>query len=125
MSFLYPRVISIARPNSTPTEDVGAASDIGAQGISAERGAPDESLILENLPASIQEDRQGQRNPVGLPTDAKYEPIYKIFIPKSAAALGQIKSRDVVIDELGIRYQVFAPVWDSLGYRLGAIVLEL
>lgn len=118
MSFMYPRTVAVWRPNkTTPTQ-------VGDVGYSAERGASDETLVVSGLSASIQFDRQGQHNPVGLPTDATYKPVWKVFIPKSAAALGSILANDVVIDDLGIRYQVFSPYWNSLGYRLGCIVLE-
>jgi hypothetical protein len=119
LSFLYPRTVSISRPHANPT------TDVGDQGYNAERGAADETVLATDLPASIQLDRQGQRNGEGLPTDARYQAIYKVFIPKSAAALGSIKSADVVTDDQGVRYQVFSPYWDSLGYRLGGIVLEV
>lgn len=119
MSFIYPRVVSIARPNKT------AETDVGDVGYNAERGAPDETVIAADLPASIQLDRQGQRNGVGLPTDAAYKPIWKLLIPAHAAALGLIESNDVCVDDLGIRYQVFAPYLNSLGYNARMIVLEV
>ena len=124
MSFLYPRVVGIKRPNGSPA----ATAPAGDGGYNADRGDArpgDETTIATGLPASIQLDRQGQRNAEGLPTDARYQPIYKVFIPKSAAALGTIQSGDVVVSEIGERFQVFAPYWDSLGYRLGVFVLEV
>lgn len=116
MSFLYPRTISVRRPNTS--------NAVGDQGYSAERAA-DEAVVLSGLPASIQLDRQGQRNPVGLPADAAYKPIWKVFIPLSAAVLGSIQSTDVIVDDLGQRYQCFAAYWDSLGYECRSILLEV
>ena len=119
MSFMYPRTVSVSRPNATP------AGQLGDVGYSAQRGPVDETVIATGLAASIQFDRQGQRNPTGLPSDAAYKPIWKVFIPASAAALGSIQSADVITDDLGVRYQVVAPYWNSLGYRLTTIILEV
>ena len=116
MSFLYPRVISISRPNIDP--------GIGDQGYGAIRGPVDETIVLSGLNASLQRDRQGQRNPVGLPTDAAYKPIWHVYIPGSQATRDSVIANDVVTDDLGIRYQCFMPYWDSLGCHLSCIVLE-
>lgn len=117
MSFIYPRVVAIRRPKA----DAG----VGDQGYSAERGVDDEDEVLSGLPASIQIDRQGQANALHLPADAKFQPIWKVFIPLRAAARGAIKSTDIVVDDAGSRYQVFAPYWNSLGYQLRCIILEV
>jgi hypothetical protein len=115
VSFLYPRTVSVVRPSNTITPgNAGYASVNGVQG----------TTILAGVSCSIQLDRQGQRNPVGLPTDAAFKPIWKVFIPRAAVSEGQIVVDDMVIDDLGVNYQVFAPYWNSLGYQLRCIVLE-
>ncbi len=123
MSFLYPRTIAIWRPK------VAAPSAVGDVGYNAIRAAPwnsqDATEILTGLRASIQMDRQGQHNLVGLPTDAKYQAIWRVFIPKADAGPGSIVSTDIVVDDTGVAYQCFAPWWDSLGYQLRCIVLEV
>lgn len=120
MSFLYPRRVSILRPNSTK------ATAVGDVGYNADRGATDDTVIAECLPANIEFDRKGQRNPMGLPTDAVDQPTWRIFIPRRAAALGTIQSRDIVVDDLGQRYQIAGPpYWNSLGYQLRALSLEV
>lgn len=119
MSFLYPRVVSISRPIITAPTDVG---NVGENAVSS---PADYDVVASGLRASIQLDRQGQRNPVGLPTDAAYKPVWKIFIPLPDAALGSIFANDVVTDDIGNQYQVFAPYWDSLGFNLRCIILEV
>jgi hypothetical protein len=116
MSFLYPRTIAIHRPTTTTA--------VGAQGYSGETAAV-ESAVAANLPASIQEAPSRGLPEGGLPADTPITSAYKIFIPKKAASLGLIKNRDVVIDDLGIRYVVVAAYWDSLGYRLFAQLLQV
>ncbi len=119
MSFLYPRTISIRRPNGS------TGSQPGDNGYSADRGPVDEKQIASGLRASIQLDRQGQRNGEGLASDARYQAIWKVFIPRSDAAPGTIQDGDIVVDDLGYRRQCFAAWSDSLGYQLRAITLEV
>ncbi len=114
MSFIYPRMISIARP--------GAQSGVGPQGYGGQTRTS-ETVVVSGLPASIQQQRQGSPNPTGLPGDATV-PLWSIYIPLTTCALGTIKARDIVTDDVGARYQVLAPGWDSLGYRLTARTLE-
>lgn len=118
-SFIYPRVVAVSRPNAT------TAGQLGDVGYNAQTPPSSETQLVIGLPASIQLDRNGQRNPTGLPSDAAYKPTWKVFIPRSAAALGSIQSADIITDDLGTRYSVYGPYWNSLGFRLLAIVLEV
>lgn len=114
MSFLYPRTIAIKRP--------GGQSGVGFQPGHAGSDDAGETSVATDLPASIQARREGQRTPVGLPSDATGT-MWTVFIPKASAELGLIQQHDIVVDDLGERYQVVAPYWDSLGYAL--IVMNL
>lgn len=113
MSFIYPRIVSITRPN--PTTVVGAAPYSGEV-------RTDESPIAKGLSASIQQRRKNAASHGELPSDAP-RTDWAIFIPKRAATLGLITERDIVTDDLGKRYQVSAAYWDSLGYQLLATLL--
>lgn len=107
MSFLYPRTVAISRP--------GQQSGEGALGYGGDtQGA--EVSVATGVPASIQERREGQRNPTGLPGDGT-RPTYYVFIPKRALARGAILNLDIITDDQGNRYQVTAPYWDSMGHR--------
>jgi hypothetical protein len=114
MSFLYPRTVAFNRP--------AAQSGVGAQPYGGQVVAS-ETVVVTAVRASIQERREGTNNPVGLPGDAM-RPTFYVFIPKAALALGVVLDRDIMIDDLGQRYQVVAPYWDSLGYRLTVLLLE-
>lgn len=114
-SFLYPRTIKIHRPAA---QTGGGMLPYGGQ-IQA-----NEAEIATGIPASIQEKREGALNPTRLPGDAKV-PTHYVFIPRGKLANGTVKTGDIVIDDLEIRYQVQAPYWDSLGYRLSVITLEV
>jgi len=113
-SFIYPRTVAFHRP-----ADQGGAGRIGYGG----QIIGDETPIASGIPASIQERKDGPANPLHLPTDAQ-KPNYYVFIPRRKLANGTVQSRDVMIDDLGNRYQVVAPYWDSMGYRLSVVSLE-
>lgn len=116
MSFLYPRLVTVNRP--------GAQTSVGFQADYAGDQAVTETVIVaEPVPASIQARREGTKDQVGLPDDTT-APYWYVFIPVYALAKGVILKGDIVIDELGLRYQVVTPYWDSLGYRASTLLLN-
>lgn len=114
MSFLYPRTIAVSRPGTQP--------GVGAQGYGGELPST-ETPIASGLPASIQFYKERGRNEAQLPGDVG-KTYDRILIPASAAALGLIMSRDIITDDLGLRYAVVKPYWNSLGYNLMVERLE-
>lgn len=104
--FIYPRVVTLSRPN--PTSGKGA---LGYQGLLP----ADEEVLFTGLEASIQH-RGGTANPTGLPGDSMSVPVWKIILPPWSLTNGQINDRDIFTDDTGIRYQVQASYWNSLGY---------
>lgn len=122
MSFLYPRTVAIHRPRgATPAGTTPQVGDIGyaSQDWSTAPGDPNgEDVILTGVPASIQFQSPISRSFTGVPTDAHSPSGWNVFIPKRAAAQGSIRTRDVVIDDQGVRYQVIAPYWTPLGHNL-------
>lgn len=115
MSYLYPRTITVTRP----TKQTG----VGAQPYGGATIAT-ESFVVDDVPASIQQKKEGSAPAAGLPGDAVKRTSWRIFIPLAALADGVIQTHDVVTDDLGVRYQVGAPYWNSLGYNLLAERLE-
>lgn len=109
MSFIYPRVISILRPAAQT--GFGALPPSGA-GLAAE------TAIASGLPASIQQKSTGARPDAGVPADATNRSFWRVLIPLGALALGSVQRGDIVVDDLGQRYQVTAPYWNSLGHNL-------
>lgn len=117
MSFLYPRVVSITRP--VGSQVVGKA---GYQGSSQSNEQP----VARGIPASIQASSTGRISSAQTVPSAAPGPIHwKIFIPLNALAKGTVRDRDIITDDEGDRYQVEANYWNSLGYRLSAIRLEI
>lgn len=114
MSFLYPRVATFHRP--------GAQTGIGAQSYGGQAVCA-ETVVATGVRCSIQERREGQNSPVGLPGDGT-KPTWYVFIPRAGLANGTIRDRDILIDDFGGRYQVLAAYWDSLGYRITVATLE-
>lgn len=136
MSFVFPWLVSIRRPNRAET--------VGDVGYNAIRGAADEALVTDGiglkvadgLRASIQIDRVGRRNPVGLSSDTDSQPLWKIFIPVGAVRgmpPDLMRSGDIIVASMfkGVpvdspaRYQITAPYLNSLGWQARAKVLEV
>lgn len=114
-SFLYPRTVSFHRPaGQTQGGRIGYGGQVQAS----------ETVIATGIPASIQERKEGMRAPAGLPSDGR-QPEWWVFISRPKLANGTLKVGDVMIDDLDNRYQVLAPYWDSLGYRLTCALLEV
>lgn len=108
MSFIYPRTISVGRQPITTGGGVQPYS--GMQ-------PPQEVPVATGLPASIQLNRERGKTEANLPADGT-KTLWRVFIPRSSATNGLIESRDIVTDDLGVRYQVLGPYWNSLGYNL-------
>ena len=115
MSFLYPRTASFHRP--------AAQTGVGVVGYGGQTVATETAIAgAQGVRCSIQERREGSQMPT-LPADG-YKPTWYVYIPKSVLAKGVLEDRDVMVDDLGVRFQVIAAYWDSLGYRLTVVSLE-
>lgn len=112
MSFLYPRTITVNRYAVTQ-----------ATGVVGYNGETDSELtpILEKIPASIQLAAKGSAPPTKLPGDPSKRVYWNILFK---ADLGTVQTDDVIVDELGNRYQVVGPYWNSLGYQCLCELLE-
>lgn len=126
MSFVYPRTLSIFRwsTNLTPSSpglQVYQEPQTAAANTEIWQTAP----IFSGISCSIQEYRSGTRPIDNLPGSSLVTPTVKIFIPRQLLSLGQIVVRDFLMDDLGIQYQVIDPYWNSLGYRLYTVYLQL
>lgn len=114
MSFIYPRTVTISRPDATV--GIGALS---YQGLDP----AEETIIFTGIPASIQ-SRGSTAQRAGIAGDTKASPVYIIIIPFAYCPLGSIINRDVITDDLTIRYQVAVAYWNSLGYQCECELLE-
>jgi hypothetical protein len=122
-TFLYPRLIRLSRP----AEQAGVgfqpkyAADRKADETPVDIGG--DPFFAQDVPASIQMRREGQRTSTGLPGDTT-DPIWWVFIPLEAGIeRGAIRAKDIVTDDCGVRYTVVSPYWDSLGWRLSVSTL--
>ncbi|ACR29148.1 Hypothetical protein bglu_1g20420 [Burkholderia glumae BGR1] len=110
MSFMYPRTISISRQ---------AVSTAG--GLKPYSGADPvaEQVLFSGLPASIQQTSTSAKPDANLPADARSRSIWRVFMPLSAGVpAGAVLRGDIVTDDAGQRYQVWAPYVNSLGPNL-------
>lgn len=110
MSFLYPRTIAVDRP--------AAETDPGVTEYGYLARA-DEAPQLAGLPCSIQQRATAGQTGAQLPSDTRANTAWRIFIPLRALRdPTAIQPNDVVIDDLGRRFQVTAAYFNSLGFNL-------
>ena len=125
MSFIYPRLLSIYRLPGFPAGVAGYGAQPYQEPQTARNASVWASLpIFSGIPCSIQEYRSGQRPVEDLPGSTLVTPTNKIYIPLHGLAKGAVKVRDYVLDDLGVKYEVINPYWNSLGYRLYSVFLE-
>ena len=109
MSFVYPRTIRILRQ--------AMDTAFGELPPSGARLAP-ETVVAQGIPASIQQRTTGAKPEPDIPADASNRTMWRVFIPRRRLANGVVQEGDIVVDDLGVRYQVAGPYWNSLGYNL-------
>lgn len=112
---IYARTITIKRPNPL--------AGVGAQGYSSLQST-NETVRFTGIPASIQRQRRIGHSDSGVPSATDSKGGYGIYVPDYALVLGDVTERDVVIDDLGKRYQVMNAYWNILGYKLVCVLLE-
>lgn len=105
MSFMYPRTITITRPATT--SGVGA---IGYQGLDP----TNETIVQSGVPANIQRTENLRKLDENLPGDVARGSAWQIFFKLPN---GTVLDRDIITDDLNVRYQVTAAYWNSLGYN--------
>lgn len=104
MSFLYPRTISVYRSTGTPTPGLQAYSDVSEQ-----------TLVASSIPATIDLKKEVGAQPANLPGDTSRRTYWNINFK---GALGLVMDNDIIVDDLGQRYQVTAAYWTMLGYQV-------
>jgi hypothetical protein len=127
MSLLYPNTIAVHRPITV----AGVSDSVGLVGYSGmtenpastDSGQQGETVLYTGVPASIQARQTGRKRDSALPSDAVFAPTWAILVPESALPKGSVRDRDIIVDELGYRYEVAQDYW-NLGYQLNCIRLE-
>jgi hypothetical protein len=124
MSSLYPHTIQVNRPNSV-SPAVASPPSVRTLPYSGLTPAQ-ETLLFYNLPARIQYKSGGARADNKVPGDVP-PAMWTIGIPVSAGLVyGDIRNRDIIIDEIGRRYQVDNDYFTAFfGYQLSCTLLEL
>jgi len=112
---LYDRVISIHRPiipNSVGT--------VGYQGLLPSK----EVVLFTNLPATIQYQLRRDIPLPHLPADAFSVPLWHMWIPLGYIVDGDVTERDIVVDDLARRFQLFGAWPNTLGQMLAGELLQ-
>jgi hypothetical protein len=115
-SFLYPRTIEIHRPGVVAAPGSANVATLVAS-YSGETIAT-ETVLFTGIPASIQYKDRDLRPTSPLPADATRPGGWNIYIPLSAGiANGSVAENDIVVDEVGRRYQIEAAYNHPLGWK--------
>lgn len=115
-NFMFPRTLSLRRPNNNVTPSAGQVGYGGAEPIQ-------ETVIATGLSAAIDFDRFGRQDPGNLPTDSKL-PFYFVNIaPDPQLSDGTIKQNDVLQSDLGDRYQVVGVTFTVLAVTVYGMLL--
>ena len=123
MTGIYFATIEIHRPKTV----AGTNDAIGLVGYSGTESSTDpadpqgETILFTGLPASIQAGTTGRKKQSALPQDAVFSPTWFIFVPAAFLAYGAVNDRDIVVDDIGYRYEVAQNYWNLLGYKLVCI----
>lgn len=114
---LFDRVISIYRQATEL-----APGNVGYMG----QNRTTETLLFSGIAASIQAtaSRATRSGDDRQPYDAPGPVVWNIIVPFSTAPLGGLKTRDIVVDDVGDRYQVSAAYPDGVVWKLASLRLD-
>lgn len=104
MSFLFPYVVTVKRPNGATTP--------GKQPYQGVLDA-NETTVLTGIKAHIEALNLGGAPGAGLPADGN-EPLYKVIMPARLCPKGAVKDRDVIYDDIDNKFQVISSDWGPL-----------
>lgn len=111
MSFHYPHTVSIYRPDPQKF--------VGPQGYGGQKRCKEE-LRFKDVPAGIQQKGATGAGVVRLPADSNKALWEILFIlPKDA-----VQNNDIIVDELGRRFQVDQAYWTPMNYQNRCTQLE-
>lgn len=113
MSLIFPRTIKIVRPY-----DQKGVGTLGYGGMSQNT----ERLIIENVPAAIQQKSISRQLSQKLPGDIRAKTLWRILF-KLPHAL--IEDRDIVVAENGERFQITSSYWTPIMYNCLSERLEV
>lgn len=114
-ALLYPNTVTILRlPIGVTLGGVGYGGHLAA----------DESQLFTGVACNIGLRRTAGSPDPGLPADALNRTAWRILFPRPALALNSMQPRDILLDELGVRYQINEADWSLLGYNATAERLD-
>jgi hypothetical protein len=108
----------ILRPRTIAIHRNAVQTGVGAAGYGGMRHT-NETVLASDLPASIQNTRTGRSNKEQLPSGS---PVSTWRIYYQCPVL--VKEDDIIVDDLGRRFQVIAAYPHALGYSSACELLK-
>lgn len=125
---IYNRKIEVRRTKAGQANQPTVIGLVGYSGTETgtDVGNPNsESVLYKNAAASIQAGAGGRKKDSALPQDAVSNPSWNIYLPLGGIPFGAIRDRDLIIDDLGYRYEAGQAYPHILGWKLVCIRLEM
>lgn len=120
MSFLYPRTVTITRETATTTAGLQPMQEFNGAQV---------TTIAASIPCGIAINRDRGKPLTEVPGDTQARSTWKITIGAANAhvagvnAPNSILTRDELIDDAGLHYQVAQSEWTPLGWNIRAELL--
>lgn len=118
-AILYDRTISVRRPVTN-----GAITGVQLASYSGVEAAT-ETVLFSGVKTSIQTRSSVRQHMNALPADSRAPYVFSFFPERRAFSVGDIKNRDIIVDDVGDRYQIEAIEWTLLGPHIRALKLEV
>lgn len=115
-SGLYDRLLEISR-----FPDIGATAGVVGYRSTV---ASAETVVLSDLPATIDFTTRGPDPVSKVPSDAVGRTLWRIFVPAGSVSPGAIHRDDIATDDLGRRYKLNEPLWGSIDVQIEAELLR-
>jgi hypothetical protein len=99
----------------------GQSAAVGELSYGADTAAT-ETVLMAGWPASVLQGTKGEKNDVGLPGDVR-TPWFAILLPAWPGV--NLRTSDVITDEIGGRYDISSAELTDLGWRLTAMQVRV
>jgi hypothetical protein len=118
-ALVYNRTIAVHRPVT-----VAATGGVTLGDYSGVQDST-ETVLFTGVKTSIQPRSSVRQHMNALPADARAPYVFSFFFKKRVLFVGDVKNRDILVDDQGERYQVEEVEWTLIGAHIRALKVEV